>query len=99
MSQDLRRTTVGSHRFNLKRVIKGRGAKCLMGRGGRGDKLGKCWKYPSDAIFLDWPFLWVSITFQQPGVEITWKDIGNSTQKIVLQVNFLCLMSDLLQKF
>ena len=98
MSQDLRRTTVGSHRFNFKRVIKGRGAKCLMGGGG-GDKLGKCWKYPSEAIFLDWPFLWVSITFQQPGVEITWKDIGNSAQKIVLQVNFLCLMSDLLQKF
>ena len=69
------------------------------GGGGGGDKLGKCWKYPSEAIFLDWPFLWVSITFQQPGVEITWKDIGNSAQKIVLQVNFLCLMSDLLQKF
>ena len=69
------------------------------GGGEGGDKLGKCWKYPSEAIFLDWPFLCVSITFQQPGVEITWKDIGNSTQKIVLQVNFLCLMSDLLQKF
>ena len=33
LSQDLRRTTVGSHRFNFKRVIKGLGAKCLMGGG------------------------------------------------------------------
>ena len=67
---------------------------------GGGDRLGKCRKYPSEAIFLDWPSLWsLSITFQQSGVEITWKDIGNSTQKIVLQVDFLCLMSDLLQKF
>ena len=41
------------------------------GGGGEGDKPGKCWKYPSEAIFLDWPSLWVSITFQQSGVEIT----------------------------
>ena len=41
------------------------------GGGGEGDKPGKCWKYSSEAIFLDWPSLWVSITFQQSGVEIT----------------------------
>ena len=83
--------------FTLNWVIQGRSVKCVI-RGG-GDKWGKCRKYPSEAIFLDWPSLWVSIAFQQSGVEITWKDIGNSTQKIVLQVDFLCLMSDLLQKF
>ena len=64
-----------------------------------GGQTGQMPEVPLSGNFLDWPSLWVSITFQQPGVEITWKDIGNSTQKIVLQVDFLYLMSDLLQKF
>ena len=67
--------------------------------GGGGGQIGQMPEVPLWGDFLDWPSLWVSITFQQSGVEITWTDIGNSTQKIVLQVDFLCLMSDLLQKF